>query len=157
MTPSLAAALVAEHGSIDAAVPHAGGMSFRAFREFCREHDITAVRRRRPVKLATASSASYLANQDELLVYFVRAEGCGAIKIGVSYDIVRRFEELQSASPVRLEILGAIPGGIPEEARLHRRFAKYRLHAEWYSEAIRFEVARILAEHEKRNGNASTI
>ena len=154
ITPEETFALVAEYGSIDRAAAHSP-LSTGAFREFCREHGISA--RRRPSlpgrRFADAwpspsSSADYLGAHDDLVVYFIRAES-GQIKIGVSVDVVRRMQDLQGASPSRLELLGTVSGGLREEGRLHRKFAAHRLHGEWFSEDIRFEVAKLLQAKER--------
>jgi len=154
ITPEEAFALVAQYGSIDKAAAHSP-LSVGVFRDFCRENGITA--RRRPSSFgrrfaeafrSPSSSADYLEARDDLVVYFIRAES-GQIKIGVSVDVVERLQDLQSASPSRLELLGTVSGGLREEGRLHRKFAAHRLHGEWFSEDIRFDVAKLLQAKER--------
>lgn len=70
------------------------------------------------------------------MIYFIRGTISGSIKIGYTgKDPGRRLAQLQTGSPERLELLGSIPGGLEDEARLHARFAAYRLRAdgEWFS------------------------
>lgn len=68
----------------------------------------------------------------EHVVYFLHAPDCGLVKIGYSFELWRRVAEIQLLSPARLEILGAMPGGLRKESELHRRFAHLRSHGEWF-------------------------
>ncbi len=63
-------------------------------------------------------------------VYFVR--GGDRIKIGYAANTGRRIADLQTASPVPLELLTAIPGSRDLERELHRQFAALRTHGEWF-------------------------
>ncbi len=65
-------------------------------------------------------------------VYFVRCAITGLVKIGVSNNIARRVKGLRSHSPVPLELVGWTHGDIGTERALHKRFAKYRAHGEWF-------------------------
>ena len=62
--------------------------------------------------------------------YVIRCEGF--VKIGIASDVERRFRDLQSANPHRLECLAVLPGGRDVERRLHARFAAQRTHDEWF-------------------------
>lgn len=67
------------------------------------------------------------------MVYFVRAEVTGLVKIGFTQgDPAARMADLQVGSPVRLTLLGAVPGDRSDEQALHRRFAHARSHGEWF-------------------------
>lgn len=67
------------------------------------------------------------------LVYFMRrADGVGPVKIGCSKWPQERLQSLQVWSPEKLEIVAAVPGTFTDETRLHRQFAAYRLHGEWF-------------------------
>lgn len=70
------------------------------------------------------------------LVYFVRAETLGLIKIGHAEDLAPRFSALRSQSPDRLRMLGVIETATArsEERRLHERFRDTRHHGEWFLE-----------------------
>lgn len=65
-------------------------------------------------------------------VYFVRAGDIGPIKIGkATRCIARRVRSLQTASPVELVFLGALPMHT-DEAILHRRWRMQRIRGEWF-------------------------
>ena len=66
-------------------------------------------------------------------VYFVQIPSSGAVKIGFSRDVARRFEALQTASPEELVFLGAVRGGIGDEQKIHARFSATRVRGEWFS------------------------
>lgn len=78
-------------------------------------------------------------------VYFVRALKLGLIKIGQTDCALTRLGNMQTGSPDRLELLGVIIGGdaVAVERSLHRRFARSRLHGEWFrpSEALLAYIA----------------
>lgn len=76
-------------------------------------------------------------------VYFMRrADGVGPIKIGCSKVPIHRLEAHQHWSPEILEIVATVEGGFTDEQRLHRQFASYRLHGEWF-EASRPVLATV--------------
>lgn len=77
-------------------------------------------------------------------VYFVQGVDGGPIKIGTSRDVGARIADLQCASPVRLRLLGSVPGDATLERRLHRRLAHHRVHGEWFADTV--EVWRAIAE-----------
>ncbi len=68
------------------------------------------------------------------MIYFIQAEGVGHIKIGFTDGIGAegRLAELQVGSPVRLNLLGTLPGDKSTEMDLHRRFSFAHLHGEWF-------------------------
>lgn len=57
-------------------------------------------------------------------VYF--GSRAGLIKIGTSEDPRRRARELG------IVLLRVAPGGVEDERRLHRRFARFRVDREWF-------------------------
>jgi Meiotically up-regulated gene 113 len=65
-------------------------------------------------------------------VYFIEAGGTDLVKIGIAAAPKDRLRELQTASPHRLAMLATMPGGKPEESRLHRQFAASRATGEWF-------------------------
>lgn len=68
-------------------------------------------------------------------VYFIRAERLGLVKIGVANDARTRLRGLAMSSPDRLWVLGVAlchRGGTLEK-ELHRQFAQFRLHGEWFT------------------------
>lgn len=67
------------------------------------------------------------------LVYFMRrADGVGPVKIGCTKFPVQRLAAQQLWSPEPLEIVASAEGSFKDEARLHREYADYRLHGEWF-------------------------
>ncbi len=71
-----------------------------------------------------------------MAVYFVRAGADGYIKIGHSKNVKNRIKDLQTASPVPLDVMCVIDGDKRMETELHRRFAKHRDHGEWFRPGI---------------------
>lgn len=66
-------------------------------------------------------------------VYFMRrADGVGPVKIGCSKVPLSRLEVHQHWAPEPLEIVATAEGDFTDEQRLHRQFATYRLHGEWF-------------------------
>ncbi len=65
-------------------------------------------------------------------VYFVEAVGLDRVKIGSTRNLAHRLDSLRNAAPVELRLLKLIPGGLREEQALHRHFAEYRVHLEWF-------------------------
>lgn len=65
-------------------------------------------------------------------IYFVQAECGGPVKIGFTVDVDERVKALQCGSPFPLRVVATRPGTLGTEAELHRRFARHRLHGEWF-------------------------
>jgi hypothetical protein len=66
-------------------------------------------------------------------VYFVRAVGVALIKIGIAIDVESRLVNQRGASPIPLELIGAVPNvSMFYEARLHEQWAHIRSHSEWF-------------------------
>lgn len=68
-------------------------------------------------------------------VYFLHAPAVNLVKIGVSCDPVRRFEELRLLSPVETRIHAIISGGFAMEKELHDIFGLHHSHGEWFHAA----------------------
>ena len=66
-------------------------------------------------------------------VYFVRGETTGHIKIGYSTDCANRIVQLQNGAPERLVMICTTHGDRRLEKQLHERFAKDRVHGEWFA------------------------
>ena len=64
-------------------------------------------------------------------VYFI-GDGIGNIKIGYSYDPMRRMQDLQVSNPGPLYFLRVIDGGPATEAWLHRKFKEHWIKGEWF-------------------------
>ena len=69
---------------------------------------------------------------DENIVYFIRGVRGGPIKIGHAANPVERLRAMQAGSPVKLQIIAIIEGGVRREAELHRQFAYLHAHNEWF-------------------------
>jgi len=69
-------------------------------------------------------------------LYFIQAnhdeEDGGPVKIGCAVDIQRRINNLQTASPYKLSLVGVIMEGAGQERTLHRRFAHLHMRGEWF-------------------------
>jgi len=69
---------------------------------------------------------------DQKWTYFVQSVDGGPIKIGITRTSPEaRLSGLQTGSPLQLRIVGLIAGD--QEKMLHERFAKIRLHGEWFT------------------------
>jgi len=67
------------------------------------------------------------------VVYFVREENTGMIKIGSSEKIRARFSAMQADNSSKLTLLCTIGGGVNEESWLHEVFSGCRTRGEWFS------------------------
>ena len=65
-------------------------------------------------------------------VYFIDAPGTGVLKIGKSSNVDKRLKTLQTASPVKLNLLMTIEYDDDLERRIHRHREDYRSHGEWF-------------------------
>lgn len=66
-------------------------------------------------------------------VYFVqRADGEGPIKIGYSQQPQTRFQTIDCASPVPMQVLALLPGPFELEQRVHARFLGQHIRYEWF-------------------------
>jgi len=64
------------------------------------------------------------------VTYVVRLGSDGPIKIGKAIDVDARIAKLQTGCPEKLQVIKVIGKNI--EAELHKRFADYRKHGEWF-------------------------
>ena len=64
-------------------------------------------------------------------VYFIEADGV-AIKIGFTLDVERRIKRMQMDCPIDLYLIGVMKGDRNLEAKIHRKFKKYRYRGEWF-------------------------
>jgi len=67
-----------------------------------------------------------------MAVYFIQDETLCFVKIGSAADPAHRLIDLQVGSPSKLVLLATIDGGVTEEKELHKKFAEYRDHGEWF-------------------------
>ncbi|MBB4984994.1 GIY-YIG nuclease family protein [Streptomyces nymphaeiformis] len=83
-------------------------------------------------------------------VYVMGSPGTRTVKIGRSVDPKRRLAQIQTMSPVPLELLAVHIGDHEVETYLHRRFALLRTHGEWFT----FEVDPLSAVAEAIQAHA---
>lgn len=86
-------------------------------------------RRRRPTR-TTERKRSGDPREWIRVVYFIR--GGEFLKIGTASNITKRFDDIQATSPLRLQIIGMIHGGINVEHWCHFHCCHHRSHHEWF-------------------------
>lgn len=83
------------------------------------------------LRVDPALRAHLLKKQTRLdVVYFIR--GGRSVKIGTTDDITKRFEALRGGSPVRLQLLGMVHGGVNVERWCHFHCIDHWSHFEWF-------------------------
>jgi hypothetical protein len=78
-----------------------------------------------------AAAAARLAAEARSIVYVVRREPDGLIKIGTTTRYGRRMASLRGAHG-ELRLFLAMPGGYKEEHAIHGKFAGLRVEGEWF-------------------------
>lgn len=53
-------------------------------------------------------------------------------KIGYAVNVENRLSQLRTGSPYPIELIHAFPADREEERRLHKWYAEYRRHGEWF-------------------------
>lgn len=71
--------------------------------------------------------------EPDALVYFIKNEDNGHIKIGHSIDPEKRLLDLQVSNSARLSIISTRDGGEPMEKHLHQKFAHLKIRGEWFT------------------------
>lgn len=74
-----------------------------------------------------------LLTSDDQMIYFIQRGEDGPIKIGVSANIIDRFNSLQTAQDERLRIVGIMKGGFSQERQIHAWFKHLQVRGEWYA------------------------
>ena len=98
---------------------------------------------REAIELNIADSTNYKAFMDgqcqspvdaarEGTVYFLLGRKTSLLKIGFATDLDSRISTIQAMSPDVLDLVKTIPGTIQIEKELHKNFAEYREHGEWF-------------------------
>jgi hypothetical protein len=88
------------------------------------------------------------------VVYFLEAPLAQLIKIGWTRFLAGRIGALATGSPIPLNLLGCVPGGLTAEQKLHGKFAAIREHGEWFraTPELRKFIARALKAGKLPNG-----
>lgn len=70
-------------------------------------------------------------------IYFIQSVKGGPIKIGKADNIEHRLKQIQNLNPFKLKIIKTL-NGVPYqfEKVLHKKYRKYHLHGEWFSEEV---------------------
>ncbi len=66
-------------------------------------------------------------------IYFVLCKEAQAVKIGVTNDVKKRLDSLQTANPFNLELLKFIEGNRSREQEIHKKFEHLKRNGEWFS------------------------
>lgn len=71
-------------------------------------------------------------------IYFIR-DGLAHIKIGITNNVKKRLDALQTANPMKLEYFFGMHvktqrDALDIESELHEKFKDYRLMGEWFEE-----------------------
>lgn len=69
------------------------------------------------------------------MIYFIQQGDSGPIKIGYTNNISKRINALQSSSPEKLHLLGAIEGDKDRERVLQKFFHAHKMQGEWFKPA----------------------
>lgn len=77
-----------------------------------------------------AEMRRYLQPERTGFVYLI--EAAGLVKIGFTVNVEARIRELQAGSPIVYSLLTSFPATMTTERDLHKRFADYRSHREWF-------------------------
>ena len=77
------------------------------------------------------------------MVYFVRDDVNGRIKIGSSLNPLDRLRDVQTGSSFRLRLMAMCPGGRKSERHLQETFASRLIAGEWFDDRDR-EITRMI-------------
>ncbi len=89
---------------------------------------------------------------DDGKIYFIRANGKGAVKIGYAVSVLKRVRALQISHRHRLAVVGVMKGTQKDEKDLHKRFAHLRLGGEWFD--CKADLLEFLATVPKWDGKS---
>jgi hypothetical protein len=80
-------------------------------------------------------------------IYVIAADSAGPVKLGISFDPDRRLRELQTASPVTLNIHHREPVNASLvktlEKILHRDLAHHRRRGEWFGLSVEEAIKQV--------------
>lgn len=74
------------------------------------------------------------------------------VKIGFSADPQSRLVRLQAGNPLRVAIIGKIPGDYKTERALHEQFAHLRMAGEWFRDEAGVISAYFAEAHGQKHG-----
>lgn len=80
--------------------------------------------------LSSQSVKKHIEISKQSRVYFVQSGDL--VKIGYTTNLQFRLYTFRIASPLPILLLVDIPGGRPEEKRIHKHFEHLRHHGEWF-------------------------
>lgn len=85
------------------------------------------------------------------VVYFLRGEETGAIKIGTTKRLAARIAGIKTSSSEPVTLIGAVDGGVLFEKSLHDEFAAARIRREWFkpTKALLTRITELLAGQEE--------
>lgn len=69
------------------------------------------------------------------MIYAIRFESNGPVKIGYTSDFRRRLSQYQVGSPAAIQTVALFDGDRTVEAAIHERLSAHRLRGEWFSPA----------------------
>lgn len=73
-----------------------------------------------------------LTTEKQGFVYLIEATDTKVVKIGFSLTPQKRLAQLQTGSSVPLRMIGAWPGSLDLERKLHERLSAFRVAGEWF-------------------------
>ena len=88
-------------------------------------------------------------------IYFILAKEVNRVKIGKSDRIKLRLENLQTSSPVKLELLHSFKDIDSKEIELHEMFDKYMVIGEWFEYCE--EIKQYIVNLKKSQESTKTI
>lgn len=83
-------------------------------------------------KFEDAVRADYARNGLRGVVYFLSAPSVNRVKIGTSARLDARIAEIGTWSPVDLEVMGTVTGGLHLEHAMHEALSTFRARGEWF-------------------------
>ncbi len=84
------------------------------------------------IGVSTLDNLDLLPRRGVSVVYFI-AHGDDAVKIGFATDAIKRLRALQTATPVTLRMIRALPGVVEDESEFHGLLKEFHLTGGWFS------------------------